>query len=203
MGQIFPSYTALFTEVTGKAPSSGRTRKIEQANLKRHVEYRLQCEIDPTVTSKRSIQVTAIHEPPLKNEHDGRGRDGVYINHLRPLILQQRSFTGKRSELFNRIGLFSDFAEEAKRSPYIQYQLKASPTNPFDFDMWGIDNHMQRGEMEYRTILRNIQRTALNSALGSLQREGILEWSEGYVLSYDIFTPMENGEPRIKAYQEL
>lgn len=99
--------------------------------------------------------------------------------------------------------LFSDFAEEVKRSPYIQYQLKASPGNPFDFDMWGIDNHMQRGEMEYRNILRNIQRTALNSALGSLQREGILEWSEGYVLSYDIFTPMENGEPRIKAYQEL
>lgn len=177
--------------------------KIERANLKRYVEYQLQCVIDPTVKSKRSIQITAIHDPPLKNEHDGRGRDGVYINHLRPLILQQRSFMGKRSELFNRMGLFSDFAEEVKRSPYVQYQLKASPANPFDFDMWRIDNRMQRGEMEYRNILRDIQRTALNSALSSLQREGILNWSEGYVLSYDIFTPMEDGNRRIKAWQEL
>ena len=96
-GQSFSSFKVLFRTVTGREPPTGKKNlDIVKKNLARYVEYRPLMEVDSTVTSKRAVIITAIHEDPLPME-DHRGECGTYADFMRPLVLKLSKSEAKRS----------------------------------------------------------------------------------------------------------
>ena len=60
-GQLFKDFTALFETVTGEKPSTGaRNRAAYERELSRHIKYCKACEINPEITTKRTIIVQEI-----------------------------------------------------------------------------------------------------------------------------------------------
>lgn len=188
-GQVFPTFKALFKAVTHREPPTGKASyDAAKDNLHRYLDWDLCCNRNPHEKSKRAVIVLAIHHPPLPPLKDGRGKMGIYIGDLKSLLMQviyqEGSYDGKPSELFNQLGLFSKYFDEMKRTEKVQRALERNG-NPFDYNLWGNDQHL--GKDTYNRIMRQKLKEIVTTALNSLQKEGIIEWHEHYIVIPNLY----------------
>jgi hypothetical protein len=160
-------------------------------------------DVDPTEKSKRAVIVTEIFDPPLPKESDNRGRHGVYIDDMRSLMLCHRSYRGKRSTLYNMLGLFSEYFEAVKATERVAGELKRRESI-YDYNLWGERQNDHEGKREYCRLISRQQWEIAERALNSLQRDGLLTWKEYYrIVMPEILTMTDDGQQRLKAFKEL
>lgn len=200
-GATFKNFKGLFLAVTGRIPPTGETLDSVKARMAKYLEYDLQKNINPNITSKQSVIITKIYNPPLTTI-ENRGKRGTYCDHLKPLILSTSCYKGKMHGLFNEWGVFKD---------YIFY-LKQNDKNIAQFiDRFGINqcniwtqvNTKYVGEQEYKRHLWYTMRDACKRALDSLQKDRLINWSEYYCIIPSALTDIEeSSKKRFKSPQE-
>jgi len=180
INQTFKNLNALFVAVTGRVlPDGKRNRDIAINNLKRYLEYDFTSNINPTIKLKRSVTITKIYDPPLE-KIEMRGRHGKYIDNVRPLLLQKGSFSGKKYVLYNQLGLFSKYFEAIKNTDEVREAIKLC--GYMEYDMWKEHKDAYSGENEYRSAIKNQLWRITKSALDSMKKSKIIEWSQYYVI---------------------
>ena len=192
INQVFSSLTALFREVANKPLSTGTTRTNQLKQLSRHLKYQKLCEVNPDCKKKNSVIVTEIHNPPLRNDDDGRGKHGTYVDLAKPLLLETSMFQGKYTTLSNQIGLFSEYFEEVRAlNPEISKQLRTQESE-WDYNLWQQRDSMALGERAYRSTIGRKAKEILKTSLESLQNEGIITLRSLYVIVPDKMILMED-----------
>lgn len=186
-GEVFPNFKALFNAVTNRDPPTGNL-DTAKTNLRRYLKWDLLCNQKPHQNSKRAVVILAVHNPPLPPQKDGKGKKGIYIHDLKPLLIQaafeNMPCDSKPSELFNQLGLFSKYFEELKTQEKVKKALERHDS-PFDYNLWGYNHHLGKGK--YNDIISKKLKEIVTSALNSLQREGVIEWKEYYVVMPNIY----------------
>lgn len=202
VNQRFSSFKALFAAVTGREPPTGQANlRIAKGNLKRHLNYDIAIKLDSNEKSKRAIIITEIYNSPVIVS-ENRGKHGKYVDNMKPLLLRKQEFQGKEYILWNELGLFSKYFKKTTASPEIQ-KLIEKRASEFDYDLWKPSKKITLGEGTYRAILRNKLKEITESALNSLQKDGIIEWEKHYVWIPNIHTLTVDYKPRIAAFKEL
>lgn len=207
-GQVFPTYKELYRTVIGENPPKSGKKNIDAAkrNLARYVEWQSAYLLNPSITSKRAVIVTKVYDSPLPVKRD-TGRRGVYIDDLRALIIRQKSFDGKWTELENCIGLFKRYLfEKKKRMTSTEWDDFSRHINdrPWDYKLFKMSQTKKPvGSVVYSFVLSYQMKACISRALDSLQQEGILEWKEFYVILPDILELRSDFGERIAAKQEL
>lgn len=180
-GNNYASETALFdalnevgVQLQKGYRSGGRNKELARKEANRYIEYKPLSEVDPNYKKKRAVTITKVRDPPMPKE-DGRGSSGRYADYLRPLIVytaMDHQFRGTKAELFDRWGVYDNYREE---------QIKNGLFNPnkgHSFNPWSIKKDMQPGETKYCQIINFKERNSLETALDSLNKEGVIEWSK-------------------------
>lgn len=204
INQIFKDLNALFLAVTGRSlPEGKQNRDIVINNLKRYLEYDFTSNIDPTIKLKRSVTITQIYSPPLE-KIEMRGRHGKYIDNVRPLLLQKGSFSGKKYVLYNQLGLFSKYFDTIKNTDEVREAIKIC--GYMEYDIWKEHKDAYSGENEYRSVIKNQLWRITKSALDSMEKSGIIEWRQYYVILPDLTVFLETNdeiEELSGSYKEL
>ena len=205
-GNNYVSETALFdalnevgVQLQKGYRSGGRNKELARKEANRYIEYKPLSEVDPNYKKKRAVTITKVRDPPMPKE-DGRGSSGRYADYLRPLIVytaMDHQFRGTKAELFDRWGVYDNYREE---------QIKNGLFNPnkgHSFNPWSIKKDMQPGETKYCQIISFKERNSLETALDSLSKEGVIEWSK-YTRYVPIIktTELINSVERLKTWKE-
>lgn len=205
-GNNYASETALFDtlyEIGVSLPkgyrSGGRNKELARKEANRYIEYKPLYEVDPNFKKKRAVKITKVRDPPIPKE-DGRGSSGRYADYLRPLIVKvamDHSFRGTKTELFDNWGVYDTYREEQIRSKLF------NPNKGHSFNPWLITKDMRPGEAKYCQVIGFKERDSLETALDSLSREGILEWTK-YTRYAPIIktTELVDSIERLKTWQE-
>lgn len=184
VGQQFPTKSALFVAVTGKKPPSGGSKNIASAykNLNRYVEFKKCCELDSRCSSKRSVAITAIYNPP-RPANDQRGAHGTYIDNWRSLLVEHASFSGSFRQLMCKLGVFYELFDNSS--------LKNTEGDTQDLTLqslmsrpWAYDKNTPSGVAEYGWHLKKQLRDTVERAMGSLAKQGVLSYEEHQQIVY-------------------
>ena len=180
-GSNYDSEVALFDALSNagvqlcKGYRSGKAnRESARKEANRFVEYKRRCEVDPNYTKTRAMTITNVWDTP-KPKEDERGKRGRFINCLKPLIVRTAMdypFHGTRAELFNSWGVYDNYREE---------QIKAGLFNPnkdHSFNPWKISKDTPPGQAKYCQVIGFKERSSLETALDSLNKEEIIEWNK-------------------------
>lgn len=180
-GNNYISETALFdilNEIGVVLPkgyrSGSRNKELARKEVNRYIEYKSLHEIDPNYKKKRAVTITKVRDLPIPKE-DGRGSSGRYADYLRPLIVKTAidyPFRGTKTELFDSWGVYNNYREEQIRNGLFNPNIGRS------FNPWSIKKDMQPGETKYCQIISFKERNSLETALDSLSKEGVIEWSK-------------------------
>lgn len=180
-GNNYASETALFDtlyEIGVSLPkgyrSGGRNKELSRKEANRYIEYKPLYEVDPNCKKKRAVTITKVRDPPIPKE-DGRGSKGRYADYLRPLIVKtamDHSFRGTKTELFDSWGVYDKYREEQIRNGLF------NPNKGHSFNPWSITKDIRPGEAKYYQLISFKERDSLETALNSLGKEGVIEWSK-------------------------
>lgn len=165
------------------------------------MSYKRAMDIDPSEKSKRAVVVVEIFDEPLPPKQTARGRTGTYINHLRPLLLEQSEFIGKMSELCNQMGLFERYFDDLRNRPDVKNIIAQMNGNEDDFDLWQARVYSGIRERYYAMTLKAQIADVARYALKSMQKEGILTWKDEQMLLPHITTPTAENRQREEAYR--
>lgn len=205
-GNNYISETALFdilNEIGVVLPkgyrSGSRNKELARKEVNRYIEYKSLHEIDPNYKKKRAVTITKVRDLPIPKE-DGRGSSGRYADYLRPLIVKTAidyPFRGTKTELFDSWGVYNNYREEQIRNGLFNPNIGRS------FNPWSIKKDMQPGETKYCQIISFKERNSLETALDSLSKEGVIEWSK-YTRYAPIIKTTEfiDSVERLKTWQE-
>ena len=200
VGQRFSNFTNLYTFLTGEPlPAGGRNKDFIEKQLSQHIRYCKVSEIDPNEKAKRAIIITEIFETPQLLP-ENRGKAGKYADYLKPLLLAQKSFSGKFCGLCNTLGIFKKFFD-------FQYGSSKPGKGNYkywiDRNLWEIEKAMAPGEIEYRSNMQLQINKAMERALNSLQKEGLIEWRYYYQLRPDVTIDIEESHHRRPQSKEI
>ena len=145
--------------------------------------------------------VTEVFDEPLPPRVTARGRRGIYIDQLRPLLLEQGNFERKMCELYSRMRLFERYSNEMRRRVEVRNRLAQMQGNEDDLDLWQSCWYPRIGERYYAGILKTEIAEKVKDALKSMQGEGIVTWRMSTMMLPDIRTQTEGNEMRIEAYR--
>ena len=145
--------------------------------------------------------VTEVFDEPLPPRVTARGRRGIYIDQLRPLLLEQGNFERKMCELYSRMRLFERYSNEMRRRVEVRNRLAQMQGNEDDLDLWQSCWYPRIGERYYAGILKTEIAEKVKDALKSMQGEGIVTWRMSTMMLPDIRNQTEGNEMRIEAYR--
>ena len=145
--------------------------------------------------------MTEVFDEPLPPRVTARGRRGIYIDQLRPLLLEQGNFERKMCELYSRMRLFERYSNEMRRRVEVRNRLAQMQGNEDDLDLWQSCWYPRIGERYYAGILKTEIAEKVKDALKSMQGEGIVTWRMSTMMLPDIRTQTEGNEMRIEAYR--
>lgn len=203
-GKTFSSEVALFDKLSelgitglGDYRSGGRNRNIARKTALQYLEYQ-RADTTSGEKKKRAYLITKVFIHPKENR-DGRGRNGKYIDRLAPLIVHTHSFSGSRAELFSSWNVYEPLISEQERHGNVSHNLAAR----YIVSQWRTTDRMKPGEEKYRATLHVKEKTSLEMALDSLMWQGILKWNEYYVYIPVFETGYEAELRRSLSQQEL
>ena len=180
-----------------KFKNKGKQRELAEKQLSRYVRVVKKRDIIPDWPKPGTCFIAEVYDPPLPRE-DKRGKDGKYINLLKPLILSTKEFSGKIYELANEWGLFSEYIKELYPNSY------------FEGNIWKSKSWMSPGERRYRAIMDYQGRDRIKYALKSLAdeqkicyRERLMYMPELTVSIEDEDNDLEFPHQRLKTRNEL
>ena len=173
--KTFPSEVALFDALKeagvpglGDYRSGSRNKNLARKNAARYVVYKKLQEIDPACTRKNALIITTVYNEPLPVE-DNRGRSGKYINELKPLIVHTGKFEGTKTELFDQWEMYDQYKQKYLTSE--DGSKSGRVINP-----WTITAFTEPGAERYYKKISFLESSTLKTALGSLERDGVLAW---------------------------
>lgn len=196
-GQIFKSFTELCLFITGEKPPTGKKNQDAlKRQFSRYIKFEKLRDIYPHEKSKHAIIILEIYHQP-KELSETRGKSGKYSDWLKPLLISNRSFSGKTYVLYNQLGIFSAYLHTLTHTSLDGLQGSFYTYNP-----WKTESVLGIGAVEYKRICWNTMRGALKRSLDALQQEGLIHWQEYYKLIPAVKT--KGGEnTRFKAQQEI